>query len=230
MVEPTETDAKSTVLIVEDEDPYVQTLKAACERLGWQVVGVTSNYAEFVEAYNAKRPNIVLLDIYLAPDPDRMDRTSREEGLKVLDRLKKEKENRKFTVVIITRHVDEEQVFRLALSIPISVLTKASSRKPEILDHALWLATHEFVLFDNAVAEYLPSIVGSKPVALLSNDEFMIAKGISEMKEVKEIATEMGIDRNLGYKIRRRVLAKLGLDEEDNDVALVDAFRKRFPK
>ena len=53
------------ILIVEEDDSIAHTLERSLLQQGWQVVGIAKSYAEAVELYLQKSPNLVLFDTCL---------------------------------------------------------------------------------------------------------------------------------------------------------------------
>jgi CheY-like chemotaxis protein len=58
------------ILIVEDDPLLSQTLKEALERVGAEVLGAAYSASRAIEALEAKRPDLVLLDINLLDQLD----------------------------------------------------------------------------------------------------------------------------------------------------------------
>jgi DNA-binding NarL/FixJ family response regulator len=58
-----------TVLIVDDHDGFRASARALLERHGLEIVGEARNGASALQAANALRPDVVLLDVQL-PDQD----------------------------------------------------------------------------------------------------------------------------------------------------------------
>jgi CheY-like chemotaxis protein len=55
-------------LIVDDNEAFLEAVRVLLEREGLSVAGVASTYAEALELFEALRPDLVLVDIFLGEE------------------------------------------------------------------------------------------------------------------------------------------------------------------
>lgn len=77
------------ILLAEDDAIMVSLLKTLLKMEGYQVVAVDAD-ADVPAAARAEQPDVLLLDVYL----------SRQDGLSILDTLRREVETQKLNVVM----------------------------------------------------------------------------------------------------------------------------------
>jgi CheY-like chemotaxis protein len=111
--------AKSRVLVVDDEPDFLKMIKVRLEANNYEVI-TASNGKEAIEKFKSEKPAMVLLDIIM-PGLD---------GIKVLESIRKM--NKKIPVFIVTAFSGKER-FRLANQLGASgIIIKTSDLKNEI--------------------------------------------------------------------------------------------------
>ncbi|WP_449246602.1 PAS domain S-box protein [Desulfarculus baarsii] len=104
--------AKASLLIVEDEFIVAQHLRASLESMGYEVAGLADSAAEAVELAERLRPDLVLMDIFLAGPSDGI-----EAAMTIRRRLGR-------PVVFLTAQLDDDIIQRAAAAQPHGYLNK----------------------------------------------------------------------------------------------------------
>jgi DNA-binding NarL/FixJ family response regulator len=114
-----------TLLLVEDQVMFRETIRKACEReLGQRVVGECGTGREAIALTRELKPDALLLDLSL-PDID---------GLTVVERLHRESLYPK--IVILSSHCDDYTLFRVEKS-GISAFVDKNANRTDVLGEAL---------------------------------------------------------------------------------------------
>jgi CheY-like chemotaxis protein len=82
-------------LIVDDNESFLEIVRGLLEREGLNGVSVASSYADALRLFEALRPDVVLVDIFLGD----------ESGLKLARRLA---EGKRATVILISTHAEAD--------------------------------------------------------------------------------------------------------------------------
>ena len=91
---------RKTLLVVEDEESLLSTLREEFEEAGFEVLPVTSG-EEALRKAQERMPDGILLDIFLAGELD---------GLGALRQLKQDERTRAIPVIMLSNVGDEEHV------------------------------------------------------------------------------------------------------------------------
>jgi PAS domain S-box-containing protein len=102
----------SKILIVEDEAIVSMDLKSRLEKMGYCVVGTCACFEEAINLAEAKKPDVVLMDIMLKGNMD---------GISAAEKLQKEKY---IPVIYLTAYSDELTLSRARESEPYGYLLK----------------------------------------------------------------------------------------------------------
>ena len=115
------------VLIVEDEPLIALDLEATLQTLGFDVCGRASNPREAVELATSRRPDLVLMDLYL------------EEGCEGTKAAKWLNDACDIPVLFVTGHGDRDTLQRIRRLLPQAQLYSkpvAADRLAEAISHA----------------------------------------------------------------------------------------------
>ena len=109
------------ILIVEDEKIIALDLQRRLERNGYTVVGSTALASEAVELAGRERPDLVLMDIYLADETDHSGR-----GIQAATEIKQ-----KFgiPIVFLTAYADDDTIARAKTAEPLGYILKPFKEK-----------------------------------------------------------------------------------------------------
>jgi len=99
-------------LIVDDNESFLEIVRGLLEREGLNGVSVASSYADALRLFEALRPDVVLVDIFLGD----------ESGLKLARRLA---EGNRSTVILISTHAEADLGDLIAKSPAAGFLPKA---------------------------------------------------------------------------------------------------------
>ena len=99
-------------LIVDDNESFLEIVRGLLEREGLNGVSVASSYADALRLFEAVRPDVVLVDIFLGD----------ESGLKLARRLA---EGKRATVILISTHTEADLGDLIAESPAAGFLPKA---------------------------------------------------------------------------------------------------------
>jgi len=99
-------------LIVDDNESFLEIVRGLLEREGLNGVSVASSYADALRLFEALRPEVVLVDIFLGD----------ESGLKLARRLA---EGNRSTVILISTHAEADLGDLIAKSPAAGFLPKA---------------------------------------------------------------------------------------------------------
>ena len=99
-------------LIVDDNESFLEIVRGLLEREGLNGVSVASSYADALRLFEALRPAVVLVDIFLGD----------ESGLKLARRLA---EGKRATVILISTHTEADLGDLIAESPAAGFLPKA---------------------------------------------------------------------------------------------------------
>ena len=99
-------------LIVDDNESFLEIVRGLLEREGLNGVSVASSYADALRLFEALRPDVVLVDIFLGD----------ESGLKLARRLA---EGKRATVILISTHTEADLGDLIAESPAAGFLPKA---------------------------------------------------------------------------------------------------------
>lgn len=100
------------ILIVEDELLIAEDIRVHLESLGYEVIGIATNYTEAQDIAHSQNPDIALVDIIIDGDKD---------GIQTAGYLKKELE---IPIIFLTSHSDKQTVERAKLVNPDGYLVK----------------------------------------------------------------------------------------------------------
>ena len=99
-------------LIVDDNESFLEIVRGLLEREGLNGVSVASSYADALRLFEALRPDVVLVDIFLGD----------QSGLKLARRLA---EGNRSTVILISTHAEADLGDLIAKSPAAGFLPKA---------------------------------------------------------------------------------------------------------
>jgi CheY-like chemotaxis protein len=86
------------LLIVDDNEPFLEIVGGILEREGLSVAGVAATCADALRLYENLRPDVVLVDIFLGE----------ESGLKLARRLAEDGQGSRTTVILISTHAEAD--------------------------------------------------------------------------------------------------------------------------
>lgn len=101
-------------LIVDDNESFLEIVRGLLEQEGLSVVGVASTYADALPLFEASRPDVVLVDIFLGD----------ESGLKLAQRLAENGQGNPATVILISTHAEADLADLIAASPAAGFLPK----------------------------------------------------------------------------------------------------------
>jgi len=215
-----------SVLIVEDTYSSQRTLEEACQQNGWVIVGKAKNRKE-ARSLLTKKPDIVVVDIWLPPDVQKPEATDPDEGLGLLDDLAQERSNRAMTIIVISQYTVEESSFRKVAAIPASFLVKQRSEQPDVLASALALAARDFIIFDRPAARFLPAVLSRKPSFFeLTPAEAEVCEDLANGLNPKQIAEKRNCAEKTVHTHIKNAKEKWGI-EQSGHTALIYEFNRR---
>lgn len=103
------------VLIVDDNDPFLEAARALLEREGMSVVGVASSTADALSRESELRPDVALVDIMLGG----------ESGFELARRLGENGRAGRLKVILVSTHAEADFADLIAESPAIGFLTKS---------------------------------------------------------------------------------------------------------
>jgi len=103
---------KARIILVEDDDIIAKTTEWRINKLGHEFCGRATNGEEALELFSRIRPEIVLMDISLAGEPD---------GISIAQELKK---SYNVALVYLTSRTDEATLDRAKATHPNAYLVK----------------------------------------------------------------------------------------------------------
>lgn len=118
-----------SILIVEDEPNYSDTLEMFVDELGYECVGCTSNGHDAQNLFHQYKPDLVLMDINL------------EGGISGIDLAQKFQHSNKTPIIFITSFEDKETFNRAKETGPSAYLIKPFD--PDQLERSIELAMHQ---------------------------------------------------------------------------------------
>jgi CheY-like chemotaxis protein len=101
-------------LIVDDNESFLEIVRGLLEQEGLSVVGVASTYDDALPLFEASRPDVVLVDIFLGD----------ESGLKLAQRLAENGQGNPATVILISTHAEADLADLIAASPAAGFLPK----------------------------------------------------------------------------------------------------------
>ena len=197
------------VLITDD---HTIVREGLCRILGASpdmvVVGEATNGIETMRKIETCNPDVALVDISM-PGMN---------GIELISRIRAE--HPKLPVLVLSMHKEEQFAVRALKLGAAGYLTKDCA--PEQLARAIHKVVAGGKFITPAVAEALAtSIVPAQmemPHTLLSNREFQIFRMLVAGQSVNEIAQELSLSANTVSTHKRRLMNKLGMD---NNAGLV---------
>ena len=121
------------ILIVEDDPLQAQALRLELKHQGYRVLGVAATAAEAERLFRAEPPDLLLLDIHLAPDEEAD--TPPRDGIEVAETLLA---NRPTPLIFLSSLADEATFRRAQRVVPAAFLVKPFV--PDTLRRAIELA------------------------------------------------------------------------------------------
>jgi CheY-like chemotaxis protein len=101
-------------LIIDDNESFVEIVSGLLEQEGLSVVGVASTCADALRLFEAVRPDVVLVDIFLGE----------ESGLKLARRLVEDGQGNRAKVILISTHAEADVADLIATSPAAGFLPK----------------------------------------------------------------------------------------------------------
>jgi PAS domain S-box-containing protein len=151
-------EAKPSILVVEDENVVAMDLVSSLEKLNYMVVGVAASGEDAVELASQRAPDLVLMDIHLRGDMD---------GIRAAEQIQ---EKLFIPVVYLTAYSDQSTLGRARVTHPFGyVLKPFEDREIEVaIQMAIFRHTMERALRDNE--RRLDAILGSIGDAVIATD------------------------------------------------------------
>jgi putative two-component system response regulator len=103
---------KTRILIVEDESITARDLQLTLQELGYEVAAKASSGKEAVKEAEARKPDLVLMDIFMPGEVDGI-----EAARQINERLG-------IPVVYLTAHTEEETISRAKITVPYGYIVK----------------------------------------------------------------------------------------------------------
>jgi two-component system response regulator LytT len=104
------------ILIVEDELIIAEDIRMELENLGYEVIGITTNYDEALDMFNLHHPDVLLIDILIAGEKD---------GIDLARTIRKQED---VPLIFLTSHADKRTVERAKQVKPDAYLVKPFER------------------------------------------------------------------------------------------------------
>ncbi len=142
-----------TILIVEDEPNYADTLEMFVDELGYDIAGITGSGKEALTVFEEKLPDLVLMDIHLEGELSGIDLARIFQGQKPTP------------IIYITSYDDPETFAKAKQTGPYAYLIKPF--EPDTLQRTMELA------FQHAFAEGEQVFENSEEVILASSSFFV---------------------------------------------------------
>lgn len=192
----------TSILVVDDHDVVRQGLRALLTRPGWEVVGEASDGMSAIEAAEATKPDIVILD-YSLPNMNGADVTRR------IRQILPDTE-----VLIFTMH-DAEDVVRDALGAgAIGFLVKSDGSR-QLLAAVEALSKHQPYFTAKVNETLLQTFLRPEghhtELNVLSPRERQIVTLIADGKSCREAAEMLGISAKTAETHRASAMRKLGV-------------------
>jgi len=192
----------TTILVVDDHDVVRQGLKALLAKPGWEVVGEAADGLSAIEAAEAAKPDIVIID-YSLPNMN---------GADVTRRIRQLLPNTE--ILIFTMH-DTEDIVRDALSAgAIGFLVKSDGGRQ--LTSAVEALSRHQPYFTARVNEtllrtFLHPDKRHPELSVLSPRERQVVTLIADGKSCREAAEVLGISAKTAETHRAAAMRKLGV-------------------
>lgn len=100
------------ILIVEDESIVAEDIKATVQKMGYSVAGVVSSGEDAVKEAEAKRPNLILMDIMLRGEMN---------GIEAAGKIRS---SQSIPVIYLTAYADDKIIQEAKLTEPFGYITK----------------------------------------------------------------------------------------------------------
>jgi len=104
------------ILIVEDELIIAEDIRMELEGLGYEVIGITTNYDEALDVFNRHHPDVMLIDILI---------TGEKDGIDLARAIRKQED---IPLIFLTSHADKGTVERAKQVKPDAYLVKPFER------------------------------------------------------------------------------------------------------
>jgi two-component system, NarL family, invasion response regulator UvrY len=197
------TDKRLRILVADDHAIVRVGLKRLLEDLQQtQEVGEAKDVNEALKLARAAHWDVLVLDIEM-PGQDPMT---------LLRLLRTEKPE--IAVLVLSAYSEDEFAIRALKAGAAGYLTKASPTD-QIIAAILAVANGGVYISDKLVrklAEYVRTRPADSAHDLLSDREFSVLRGIADAKTLAEIAEELKLNVKTVTSYRRRLLAKLGME------------------
>lgn len=106
---------KTNVLIVEDEMIVALDIQSAVLEMGYNSLGIATNYNEVLDLLDEKKADIILMDINLENSIS---------GIKIVEKLKKNNQNNEIPVIYLTAYTDEKTINKAIQTKPVGYIVK----------------------------------------------------------------------------------------------------------
>ncbi len=190
------------ILIADDHVLFREGLKKVLKpESDMTVIAEATNGQEVYERIEAKKPDIVLLDISMPG----------ESGLEVLEALKKDFP--KLRVLILSMHPEDRFALRAFKMGAAGYITKESAVDELVQAIRKIVSGGRYISpsFAEKLANDLATDHDKLPHERLSNREFQIMRMIAAGKKIHTIAEELSLSRNSVNTYRARILEKMGM-------------------
>jgi two-component system response regulator FixJ len=192
-----------TVIIVEDDSAYAESLAALVTAMGFRP-RVHASGRDFLENHHEDPVGCVLLDLKL-PDID---------GLQLLERL--QTAPTLTPVIVLTGHADVPSAVKAMRNGVVAFLQKQS-----FSETALWEAIHQAVALDGKQREANARREAVKSqIALLNEPELDVLKLLVAGNDHTTIAEQLQVSRRTVENRRSRLMKKLGVSTSPELVRL----------
>jgi two-component system response regulator FixJ len=186
--------AQPTVIIVEDDSDYAESLASLVTAMGFRP-HIYASGLDFLDNHSGDLPGCILLDLKL-PDIN---------GLTVLERLRNGSGPE--PVIVLTGHADVPAAVKAMRNGVVAFLQKQS-----FSETALWEAIHQAVALDGQQREARARQDALKAqISLLNEPELEVLKLLVAGHDHTTIAGQLQVSRRTVENRRARVMKKLGV-------------------
>mgnify|MGYP003883200247 CR=1 FL=1 len=203
------------VFIIDDHDSVRESYKRCLESFGYEVIGESRSFEEFLKVYKKNYPDIILMDIEFP--------TNQLGGIESAEELLKKDKNLK---IVFVTHYTEPEIIRKAIKAgAIGYFTKADGLNclKEAIENAykgiLYISPTAIKNIINSISE--KDIIPSGHHKFnLSEEEINILNLVASGLTNKEIANQLHTNEKRIKNIISNIIYKLGAKNRANAVAI----------
>jgi DNA-binding NarL/FixJ family response regulator len=199
------------VVIADDSLLVREGIAALLRRAGFDVAAETGAPDELLEAVEAHRPEIVIVDVRMPP-------THTEEGLEAAREIRAR--HPETAVVILSQHVEVGIAMRVLVENPGRLGYLLKDRVTDLADFAATLrhvAAGGSALDPRVVSQLLSGDRDDGPLSALTPREREVLELIAEGRSNKGIGERLEVSTGVVQKHVGSLFAKLGIPDSDDD-------------